>query len=110
MALAAVRQHDGQAAFLGVARYYLDLETGSAEFAVVVGDAWQGHGLGPRLMECLIAVARQRGVRRLVGQVLRENGPMLKMCAGLGFRSRTAEEDPTVMELTLELEPPSSRV
>jgi acetyltransferase len=105
MALAAVRREAEQAAILGVARYYLDPETGAAEFAVVVGDAWQGHGLGYHLMERLIAVARQRGVRRLVGLVLRENGPMLKLCEELGFRPRAAEGEDTALELTLDLGP-----
>ncbi|MGL4553054.1 MAG: GNAT family N-acetyltransferase, partial [Gemmataceae bacterium] len=49
------------------------------------GDAHQKQGLGRHLLTRLIEIARQRGVRRLVGQVLRENGPMLALTASLGF-------------------------
>ena len=70
---------------LGVSRYYLDPETGLAEFALVVGDAHQRQGLGRHLLERLVEIARERGVRRLEGQVLAENGPMLALTASLGF-------------------------
>src|SRR5262249_32944576 len=70
MALAAVQRDEQGPHIRGVSRYYLDPETGVAEFAVLVGDPWQGKGLGWHLMERLIAIARQRGVRRLVGVIL----------------------------------------
>jgi acetyltransferase len=104
MALVAVRLHDGQPQALGVSRYYLNPETGVAEFAVVVGDPWQGQGLGWHLMERLIAVARQRAVKRLVGAVLRENATMLQMVEQLGFTVQPTSE-PSVVEAGLELTP-----
>src|SRR5262249_16925160 len=84
MALAALVKVAGREMGVGVAGYYLRPETGSAEFALVVSDSHQRHGLGSLLMGRLIAIARERGVRRLVGQVLRENRPMLSLCARLG--------------------------
>ena len=85
-----------------MSRYYLDPETGSAEFALVVADPFQGHGLGRHLMEWLIYVARDRGVRRLVGLVLRENRPMLELLRSLGFTAAPSDE-PTAVEAVLEL-------
>jgi acetyltransferase len=102
MALVAVSRADGRPKILGVSRYYLDPETGTAEFAVVVGDAWQGQGLGRHLMQRLIEVARQGGVKRLVGPVLRENDPMLRLMHELGFAVRETDE-PTVVEAVREL-------
>src|SRR5262249_16676674 len=72
------RDECGNPHILGVSRYYLNPETGTAEFAVVVGDAWQGLGLGWHLMQRLIEIARQCGVKRLEGAVLRENTAMLQ--------------------------------
>jgi acetyltransferase len=103
MALAA-EFHDaaGRPHLAGVSRYYLDPETQTAEFAVVVGDAWQGRGLGWHLMQRLLEVARQRGVRRVVGAVLRENEQMLKLTEELGFTTRPTAE-PAVVEVSLDL-------
>jgi acetyltransferase len=85
MALAGVRGEGESAQILGVSRYYLNPETGSAEFAVVVGDAFQGKGLGRHLLQRLIGIARERGVKKLVGLILAENKPMLDLTGSLGF-------------------------
>jgi acetyltransferase len=104
MALVAVRHHEGQVQALGVSRYYLNPETGVAEFAIAVGDPWQGQGLGWHLLQRLIDVARQRGVKQLVGAVLRENTPMLQMAQELGFTVQPTS-DPSVVEAVRDLVP-----
>lgn len=87
MALVAEQKDaNGKPEIVGVSRYYMIPGTRVAEFAVIVRDAFQGAGLGQRLMERLIEVARQRGVRQLVGAVLRENQRMLALAKELGFR------------------------
>ena len=55
-------------------------------------------------MERLIAVARERAVRRLAGLVLRENAPMLALMRSLGF-SPPEETDPGVVRVVLDLAP-----
>jgi acetyltransferase len=85
MALIAIRQGPDGPEAMGVSRYYLTLEDGEAEFALVVGDAFQRQGLGRHLLSRLIDVAREHGVKKLSGQVLRENVPMLRLTSSLGF-------------------------
>ncbi len=87
---------------VGVSRYYLRPELGIAEFALVVGDAWQRQGIGRHLMERLIEVARDRGVKQLSGQVLADNDPMLKLLTQLGFRVEPTQ-DPAVVRAILDL-------
>ncbi len=74
----------------------------SAEFAVIVHDAYQGQGLGQHLMERLIVVAREREVKELVGSVLRENKRMLALAKDLGFRE-TKPVDHDVVQVALVL-------
>jgi acetyltransferase len=102
--MALVAAADGPAGphVLGVARYSVDPATGAAEFAVLVADPHQGRGLGRHLLERLIAVAKDRGVRRLTGLVLRENRPMLHVVQRLGF-ALTPSDDPAAVEAVLEL-------
>jgi len=64
---------------IGVSRYYMNPQTASAEFAVTISDACQGQGLGQHLMERLIVVAGERGVKQLTGVVLRDNHRMLAL-------------------------------
>jgi len=101
MALAATAML-GAETLIGVARYVLDADDESAEFAIVVADAWQGRGIGKRLLAKLIELARRRGVKRLYGDILGMNRPMLEFVRKLGF-TLTRHEDPSLTRATLEL-------
>ncbi|MGY1739505.1 MULTISPECIES: N-acetyltransferase family protein [unclassified Blastococcus] len=59
---------------VGVARYDRSpADPGSAEFAVVVEDGWQGVGLGRQLLREVTALAAGRGVRRFTATVQVDN-------------------------------------
>jgi acetyltransferase len=101
MALAATAMLDGET-LIGVARYVLDKDNESAEFAIVVADSWHGRGIGSRLLRKLIDVARRRGVKRLYGDILGTNRPMLELARKLGF-ALARHEDPTLTRASLAL-------
>jgi acetyltransferase len=103
MALAAVLMLQDREVLIGVARYVLDADGRSCEFAIVIADAWQGRGIGRRMMVKLIAVARGRGLARIFGDVLATNRPMLEFCRKLGFTLGRNPDDATVTRVTLEL-------
>jgi len=94
-AMALLAEKDGVA--LGVARFHADPDRRRAEYAIAVRSDWKGHGLGYLLMTRLIAVAREWRIGELVGQVLRENRPMLAMCRELGFEIASDPKDAGVM-------------
>jgi GNAT superfamily N-acetyltransferase len=50
-----------------------------ADLGVVVADAWQGQGVGSRLIRTLAGRARARGATSVTMDVLAENRPMLTM-------------------------------
>lgn len=101
MALGATAMLDEET-LIGVARYVRDKEGDAAEFAIVIADAWQGRGIGKRLLGKLIDIARSRGVQRLYGDILGTNRPMLELVRKLSFTLRR-HEDPTLTRATLEL-------
>ena len=72
-ALVAVRADDPET-LIAVARYVaLPDSPGTAEIAVVVGDAFQGQGLGRRMTELLADEARESGIRRFAATMLADN-------------------------------------
>jgi acetyltransferase len=79
-----------------------------AEFAIVAGDAWQGMGLGARLLSSLVQLARPSGVRRLFGSTLTENTAMLRLGRRLGFKLAQVPGDAFVTMISLDLHPPVS--
>lgn len=62
---------------VAVVRYDWAEGTSHAEVAIVVEDAWQGHGLGKLLLRRLAVDALEHGVESLTATVLGENRRML---------------------------------
>jgi len=85
MALIALAGDGERQGIVAVARYFPDPDRFNAEFAVAVGDAWQGRGVGHQLMLRLIDCATAAGYRELSGSILTANGNMLDMVRNLGF-------------------------
>jgi acetyltransferase len=95
MALVARLAENGMA--LGVARFSADPDNRRAEFAVALRSDWKGRGLGFLLMTRLIAIARERGIAEIIGDVLHENEPMLSLARALGFTLSNLPQEPEVV-------------
>jgi acetyltransferase len=60
-------------------------EVNEAEFAMVIRDQWQEHGLGTQLMKLLLDIGRKEGVDQIFGQILPDNHAMQRVCKGSGL-------------------------
>jgi len=109
MALVAVfkeRKADAQGVIteteriIGVSRYITNPDQTSCEFSLVVADDFSGKGLGSRLMESIMEVAREKGLSEIEGLVLAKNPAMLKLMKSLGFGEKPFHEDPDFRILT----------
>lgn len=103
LALVAIDQSEASQQFVGVARFIANADRESAEFAVVVADAWQNRGVGRVLMQRLIASAKARGIERLEGAVLKQNANMVRFCQRLGFVAHDDPQEPDQVNMVLEL-------
>jgi acetyltransferase len=75
----------GRETAIGEARYVVSADGKTAEFAVSVADAWQGHGLGTSLLCRLIRAAKKVGVETITGETLPSNSTMLRLAQKAGF-------------------------
>ncbi len=75
-----------------------------AEVAFLVQDAHQGRGVASALLEHIGAVARERGIRRFVAEVLPANSKMIKVFTDAGYTQERSFED-GVVHLEFGLEP-----
>jgi acetyltransferase len=101
MAFVAIDQSSGE--MLGGVRLHADANYETAEYAILVRSDLKGRGIGWLLMQSIIEYARSEGIRRIEGQVLRENTTMLAMCAELGFRSTANADDAGIVHVALDL-------
>jgi GNAT superfamily N-acetyltransferase len=86
-----------------MAQYSSDPYPSRADFAVVVADRWQGVGIGRQLVSDLLALARAAGFRRMEGDVLSENRPMLQLLQRAGFRLQRDRESALFHHASLAL-------
>ena len=99
MAFAVTTSSEGTEQFVAVGRYVVDAEKPSAEFALVVGDAWQHKGIGRGLLEILLEHARDAGLDEMAGIVLATNTSMLKLARSLGFAVAAEPDGATVRRI-----------
>jgi acetyltransferase len=102
-ALIATLQEGGAEKEIGVARFAAEKGKTNAEFAIVIADAWQGKGLGTRMMRELFDAATQAGMRHMEGVVLQDNRSMLQMVRDLGFRVEAYPPDPELFYVHIDL-------
>ena len=74
---------------VAVGRYVRQDNPGRAEVAFTVEDAYQGQGLGSRLLEALIPFALAQGITTFTAEILVENTRMMEVLRKRGFRLTT---------------------
>jgi len=103
IALVAMRESADDKDMLGVAQIIRLLDENKAEFSILVGDPWQGKGLGACLLQRCISIARQRCIPKIFGMVMAENTKMLELGRKLKFkRERLPESSDYLLTLTLK--------
>jgi len=101
MGLAAFLENQDRVEMIGFAQYVVDPATDLAEMAFVVRDDWQGKGIGWHLVQRLVAIARDVGIKGLSATVIADNRSMLHLFQKLGLRMQTHLEGSA---FTLEFE------
>ena len=88
----------------GVGRFVrLEDDPETAEFAIVVGDAFHGQGLGGHLGDLLAARAVELGVRRFTATVLSENASVQRLIARISNHLAYEHQTGGVREVVADL-------
>jgi acetyltransferase len=89
---------------IGVGQLMTDLNHETAEYAVIVTDAWQGRGVGGLLLDYCLEVAARWGIAEVVAETDPDNRRMLDMFRKRGFSSEVRREEEVVL-LNKSLDP-----
>jgi acetyltransferase len=90
-------------AIIGDVRLNRFTDPESAELSFVVGDQWQGRGVGAVLMEYCISVAKEVGVKKLLMEILKDNSRMIRFGQKYSFRRMEADGDDDMVEVMLDI-------
>jgi acetyltransferase len=99
-----VEQHDpttGEQTILGLGCLITLNRSNDAEIALLVGDAWQGQGIGSELLRQLIQIGRDKGLARIIGEVLPDNHVALRILPRFRFQLHRSIGEPVRVVLDL---------
>ncbi len=97
IAIVAEVEDSGQRKLIGVGRLVADVNHLAAEYAVIVGDRWQGHGLGGLLTDFCLDVAKRWGIRQVVAETTKNNARALALFRNRGFAMDDQKEEGVVL-------------
>lgn len=79
-------EQDGQPKIVGVANIMADADRVDAEFAVIIGDAHQGLGLGSILTDYCLEICCDWGIKTVLAETSPDNQRMLAIFQERGFK------------------------
>ena len=63
----------------------MELDGKSGEMAFIVTDYWQGLGLGTKMVDYVLDIAKEKGVENVFAIMLRDNYRALSLTKKMGF-------------------------
>jgi len=95
-------KENGKRRLIGVTRIIsIPGRDDEAEFALVVTDKWHRLGLGSEFVDYTIEIAKDKGLKKLFGIVLKDNIPMITLCREKNFL--ITEGDPGEYKIEYDL-------
>ncbi len=105
IAIVAETEQDRQRKLIGVGRLVADADHREAEYAILIGDPWQGFGLGSLLTDYCLGICEHWEIRSVVAEMAPENERMIRMFDHRGFEfDRSHCSDVVVARKTLQSE------
>ncbi len=101
IAIIAEKGKNEKRKIIGVARVIVQPDQKNGEFAVAVGDEWQGQGLGSKLVDIIIKIGRDLELENIYGDVLSNNFKMFQLCKRKSFKIETVDEETSKAILNL---------
>jgi RimJ/RimL family protein N-acetyltransferase len=103
LSVVGVIQKDRAERIIAEARYAHDPHSGAHEMAFIVDEEFQGLGISTFMLNYLIKIARERGIKKLSASVLPQNEKMLKVFSKADVKPHSRVAD-GVVELSFDLE------
>ncbi|MEM3051859.1 MAG: GNAT family N-acetyltransferase, partial [Candidatus Bathyarchaeia archaeon] len=85
IAIVAELTEEGRRKILGVARLSIEPDGKSGELAFIVSDKWQGLGLGTKMVDYVLEIAKEMGVETVYAIMLPDNKRALSLTKKMGF-------------------------
>lgn len=85
IAIVAEIVEDGKRKILGVSRVSIEPDGKHGEMAFIVSDHWQGLGLGTKLVDYTLDIAKEKGLESVCAIMLQDNYRAISLTKKMGF-------------------------
>lgn len=85
IAIVAETTTEGRRRLLGVTRLSIEPDGKSGELAFIVGDKWQNLGLGTKMVDYALEIAKEMGVEKVFSIMLTDNYRAISLTRKMGF-------------------------
>ncbi len=92
ISMVAIDGDSNEEKMIGVSQVFIHPDGKHGEFSILVGDPWHGKGVGAKLLEHVLKIAKHIGLVNVWGTVLRENINMLALGRKLGFTTKWSSD------------------
>jgi len=86
IAIVAELNEDGRKKILGVSRLSMEPGGKTGELAFVIVDKWQGFGLGTKMVDYVLEIAKDMGIEKVFVIMLPDNYRALNLTKKMGFQ------------------------
>jgi len=86
VAMVAEVVENGKRKILGVTRLSIESDGKHGEMAFIVSDYWQGLGLGTKLVDFTLDIAKEKGIQDVYAIMLQDNYRALSLTKKMGFK------------------------
>lgn len=106
IAMVAEQTQEGRRRILGVSRLSIEPDGKSGEMAFIVGDQWQNQGLGTKMVDYVLDIAKEMGVEDVFAIMLPDNYRALSLTKKMGFELEYLKDGTVKGTLNLKEEIP----
>jgi acetyltransferase len=86
IAIVAELSEEKHRRILGVGRLSIESDGKSGELAFIIGDKWQGLGLGTKVVDYVLEIAKDKGIETIYAIMLSDNHRALNLTKKMGFK------------------------
>jgi acetyltransferase len=104
IAIVAEINEEGKRKILGVSRVSIETDGKNGEVAFIVSDQWQGLGLGTKMVDYTLDIAKERSIESVFAIMLPDNYRALSLTKKMGFSIEYLEDGTVKGSLNLKEE------
>ena len=86
IAIVAEITDQGRRKILGVTRLSIEPNGKAGEIAFIVTDQWQGLGLGTKMVDYVLEIAKEKGIEKVYAIMLQDNYRAISLSKKMGFK------------------------